>query len=99
LGAKAIFNEFFENFLTGLIFAIVFLPILYIAVWGAIVTQWLALLIIAGVYLWITGAGESGSGGFLGELGSGLFDAMESNQKSWDAASRRNERNRREGIQ
>ena len=90
-GGKAVLQFYGEGFIIGLIFTLLFLPVLYIAVWGAIATQWLVFVIIAGAYLWVTGTRDFGSGG-----SGGIFGALESNQKTMDANAKRVEKFNRE---
>ena len=90
-GGKAILQFYSEGFIIGLIFTLLFLPLLYIAVWGAIATQWLVFVIIAAAYLWITGTRDLGSGG-----SGGIFGALESNQKTMTDNAKRVEKFNRE---
>lgn len=90
-GGKAILQFYGDNFLIGLCFTILFLPLLYIAVWGAVATQWLVFIIVAGAYLWFTGTRDFGSGG-----SGGIFGALESNQKQMDVTAKRVEKFNRE---
>ena len=96
-GGKTIWNLLKNKVIgLGLLLALLFLPVLYVAVWGALATKWLTFVIIGAVYLWVTGLAlpDDGNTGFLG----GLIDAVDTQQKEYQKRMKEEEKRRRQGL-
>ena len=96
-GGKTIWNLLKNRVIgLGLLLALLFLPVLFVAVWGALATQWLTFVIIGAAYLWVTGIAlpDDGNTGFVG----GLIDAVDTQQKEYQKRMKEEEKRRRQGL-